>query len=208
MPLSIASTWTQATSKRSLATTLFRSDVCCRQSHSGVADRARLQGSYSASEIPTNGTHLIIPSLQGEPISFYRSVSQTRCCHSQCSQASGGVQRDENGTTGLIGQNATVLSNTTVQNLLLKVIPRVLTIPGPIPEVLVSNSNGTDLVELSEQYLPVLVSRLNDTSSNFTFFAPTNQAISDAQSDLDSLIQSGGNQSLRIVQGHILNQGE
>lgn len=118
------------------------------------------------------------------------------------------ISRDTYGTTRLIGQDASVFTNRTYENVLLKWIDSVLEIPGPIPEVLNTTAGTTSLVSLAGQYLPDLVSTLNDTDSQYTLFAPTNEAVSSVMSTLGQVAESDPDALTQAVQGHVLDQGE
>lgn len=115
--------------------------------------------------------------------------------------------RDTYGTTRLIGQDTSVSTNRTVDNLLLKWIDTVLEVPGTVPQVLNTTAGTTSLADFAGEYLPSMVTSLNDTGSNYTFFAPTNEAVSAAMSTLDQAT-SDEKALTKAVQAHILPQSE
>merc|ERR1712000_387165 len=107
--------------------------------------------------------------------------------------------KNQFGTTELIGQNATVLANSTYENILIKLIDGVLTIPADVPTV--ASSNGAEvLVNTLTQLLPDVAGTLANTSA-ITLFAPNDEAVSAVADTLTSL---PADQITPAIQQHVL----
>jgi len=107
--------------------------------------------------------------------------------------------KNQFGTTELIGQNATVLANSTYENILIKLIDGVLTIPADVPTV--ASANGAEvLVNTLTQLLPDVANTLASTAG-ITLFAPNDEAVSAVADTLTSL---PADQITPAIQQHVL----
>jgi len=143
-----------------------------------------LPGSYYDESLPTNGTHVIVPTLEGTPISFFVT---------------------EDGTTTIKVPDGEVLDEIPYENLLIKTIGTVLEVPGPIPETLNQTAGATVLGGILATYLPDVASTLNDTESQFTVFAPLNSALGPLYDTLVSLAQEDQETVASTIQSHALD---
>jgi len=107
--------------------------------------------------------------------------------------------KNQFGTTELIGQNATVLANSTYENILIKLIDGVLTIPADVPTV--ASTNGAEaLVGALTQLLPDVAQTLS-SAEGITLFAPNDEAVTAVASTLTSL---PADQLTPAIQQHVL----
>jgi len=147
-------------------------------------------GSYPVSALQTNVSN-IAPTLVG-----------TTRYGDNTTQLPVAFVQNQFGTTQIIGQNASVLANSTYQNILIKLIDGVL-IPPRDDVAAVMQLRAPVLTNALTQLLPDVVSTLQ-SANGVTVFAPNDAATSAVASVLTSLAGSDPTAVSNAVQGHVL----
>jgi uncharacterized surface protein with fasciclin (FAS1) repeats len=141
-----------------------------------------LPGTYSAAALGVNTTTIPETSIN-EALVFYR---------------------DQYLTTQVVGgQNATILANSTYQNVLIKLSDNALHLPTNVSATWSTQEPDSQLLTTLASVLPSFVTAL-DTTSQLTVFAPSNQAIANVESSLAALA-SNTTELQQVIEGHILN---
>jgi len=147
-------------------------------------------GNYPAADLPVN-TSVIAPT--------FLTASNLGANYTQLPIA---FAKDVFGTTNIINQNISVLANATYQNIIIKLIDGVLTVPESIPTV-AGNAGATSLVSALSSLLPDVVSTL-ESAQGVTVFAPDNASIDAAASTLAGIASSDPTAVSNAVQGHVI----